>query len=95
MSPIEKYKNYLIFYFRSFSLFWHAAPLSSLLLIVLVPLQALAPALLLTFAQRILDGLQGQQNVLPMLIVWTVAFFIANAALDDGDTVGTAICKGD
>lgn len=76
---IKKLTNYLALYIRSFRLFGHAAPGASILLIALVPIQAIAPALLLSVGQHILDSLQVSTSVTTSVYVWAALFFISAA----------------
>jgi ATP-binding cassette subfamily B protein len=74
-------KTYFSLYFKSFRLFWRAAKGSSLLLLFLVPIQALAPAGLIWLAQRLLDALVAKQAVVPLLVAWGLVFLVASAAI--------------
>ncbi|GBG93899.1 multidrug ABC transporter ATP-binding and permease protein [Ligilactobacillus salitolerans] len=74
-------KKYISLYLQSFALFWKASKTSSLILLFLVPIQAIAPAALIKLAQMLLDELLNTEISSQLLLFWGITFFISSAAV--------------
>lgn len=81
LKALTNFKNYISLYVRSFSLFWKSSRGSSSVLLFLVPIQALAPAVLIKIAQLMLDELLHGGVSGSLVIWWGIIFFIFSAAI--------------
>lgn len=81
MKILANFKNYIFLYVRSFKLFWKSSKGISSVLLFLVPIQALAPAVLIKIAQVMLDELLHNQVSVYLIIEWGLIFFISSAAI--------------
>lgn len=65
-------------YFKSLSLFWRASPLIAILLILLIPIQAVVPSILIWLGQYLIDTVTNAKFITGYLISWAIVFFLGN-----------------
>ena len=73
-------KNFLRLYFKSLAAVFKADKLHSILLLTVIPLQALMPSLLIYSANKIINAATEKNinGVVFILIVWAAAFLLSN-----------------
>ncbi|MGF7109868.1 hypothetical protein [Treponema pedis] len=73
-------KNFFRLYFKSLSVVFKADKFHSVLLLTVIPLQALMPSLLIYSANKIINAATEKNinGVVFILIVWAAAFLLSN-----------------
>ena len=73
-------KNFFRLYFKSLSVVFKADKFHSVLLLTVIPLQALMPSLLIYSANKIINAVAEKNinGVIFILIVWATAFLLSN-----------------
>ncbi|UQS84459.1 ABC transporter ATP-binding protein/permease [Apilactobacillus apisilvae] len=78
---ISKLINYVKIFWQSFKLFWQAAKVTSSILLILIPIQALIPSILIKISQVMMDGLLHHNFSNELIVFWGIAFFVSVATI--------------
>lgn len=78
---IANFNNYMKLYAKSLKVVWDASKLWTSVLLLVIPIQALLPAISLTVTQGIMDKLEvGSTQLVYLLVVWGLSFLLNQLA---------------
>lgn len=75
---MKKINEIMMIYLKSLTLFWKASPIISLILVILIPTQAIIPSTLIWLGQVLIDSLSNNSFKMLYLFFWALIFCIGN-----------------
>lgn len=75
---MKRIKKIIILYFKSLNLFWKASPVIACILMILIPIQAIVPSVLIWLGQVLIDSLSKNTFNIMYLVFWSFIFCIGN-----------------
>ncbi len=85
----RKINNFLSLYAKSLVFVFQAAPFHALLLLLVIPLQALMPSVLIFSANKIINAVSEAKdiNFIYLLVVWGIAFLLSHILIPVYSTI--------